>query len=383
VTVTFISNYLHHHQLHFCNALFQILKSDFRFISTEVLSKEKRDLGYLEFSNSSSYTLNAYDSEQGISEAMELCGQSDIVIIGSAPEFYVRERIRNNKLTFRYSERLFKKGMIRLLDPRVLKHSYLTHTRYRSKNLHMLCASGYTSYDVSMIQAYPGKQWKFGYFPEVISYDIKQLMNSKPVDRMKILWVGRFLDWKHPERAIEIARRLRSNKLDFELHMIGTGKELLPMKKRVAQAELEDCVFFKGPMSPEQVREQMEKSNILLFTSNKQEGWGAVLNEAMNSACAVVASDAPGSVPYLIRNQVNGLIFRRGDLKQMYRCVLSLIENREQRESIGRNAYATMINLWTPENAADRIIQLGSSLLEGKAIRFEDGPCSKSEKNAG
>jgi hypothetical protein len=36
-------------------------------------------------------------------------------------------------------------------------------------------------------------------------------------------------------------------------------------------------------MPPEEVRVHMEQSNIYLFTSDFGEGWGAVLNEAMNS----------------------------------------------------------------------------------------------------
>ena len=34
----------------------------------------------------------------------------------------------------------------------------------------------------------------------------------------------------------------------------------------------------------------MEKADIFLFTSDRREGWGAVANEAMNSACALVVS---------------------------------------------------------------------------------------------
>ena len=49
----------------------------------------------------------------------------------------------------------------------------------------------------------------------------------------------------------------------------------------------------------------MEKSEIFLFTSDKGEGWGAVLNESMNSACAVVASHAIGSVPFLLKDGEN------------------------------------------------------------------------------
>ncbi len=47
-----------------------------------------------------------------------------------------------------------------------------------------------------------------------------------------------------------------------------------------------------GAMSPDKVRAYMERADVFLFTSDFNEGWGAVLNESMNSGCAVVASHA-------------------------------------------------------------------------------------------
>jgi glycosyltransferase involved in cell wall biosynthesis len=61
-------------------------------------------------------------------------------------------------------------------------------------------------------------------------------------------------------------------------------------------------------MAPEAVRDHMEAADIFLFTSDFNEGWGAVLNESMNSACAVVASHAIGSVPFLLKDGENGFI---------------------------------------------------------------------------
>lgn len=61
---------------------------------------------------------------------------------------------------------------------------------------------------------------------------------------------------------------------------------------------LNDYVTFTGPVQSDKVRGFMERAGIFLFTSDRQEGWGAVLNESMNSGCAVVASHAIGSVPF-------------------------------------------------------------------------------------
>ena len=62
----------------------------------------------------------------------------------------------------------------------------------------------------------------------------------------------------------------------------------------------------------------MEKTGIFLFTSDRQEGWGAVLNEAMNSGCAVVASHLIGAVPFLKKKKKNGLVYSSGDRKTLF-----------------------------------------------------------------
>ena len=133
-----------------------------------------------------------------------------------------------------------------------------------------------------------------------------------------------------------------------------------------------------GAMPPEAVREHMEKAEIFLFTSDFNEGWGAVLNESMNSGCAVVASHAIGSVPFLIRDGENGLIYRNGDDDGLYKRVTRLIDDPALRDRLGRNAYRTLADTWNAETAAERFLQLSQALLDGKSPElFDEGPCSR------
>ena len=66
-----------------------------------------------------------------------------------------------------------------------------------------------------------------------------------------------------------------------------------------------ECVEFLGELTHDETIELMRDSEIFLATSNRMEGWGATVNEAMASGCCVVASDAMGSVPYLIEDGLN------------------------------------------------------------------------------
>ena len=125
----------------------------------------------------------------------------------------------------------------------------------------------------------------------------------------------------------------------------------------------------------------MEKSEIYLFTSDRQEGWGAVLNESMNSACAVVANSAIGSVPFMIKDQHNGFIYKSGNVDDLYKKVKCLIDNPDKVKKAGLAAYNTCVNEWNAENAAKRFYALAKAVLHGEENPdiFADGVCSKAE----
>lgn len=378
--ITFFSNFLNHHQLPFCKEMYKILGDAYKFVATEPIPEERLQMGYHDMGSKFPFAINTYSGSDAYQEALRLGYESDVVIIGSAAKVFIKKRLKENKLTFHYSERIFKKGRLRLLNPRTLASLLLNHTRYRNKNLYMLCASAYTAADFSLVGAYKNKSFKWGYFPENKDHDLDVLINKKKKNKViKLLWVGRFLDWKHPDDAIKLARMLKEQGYTFLLNIIGTGPMEVEIKKLICDNNLKNEVTLLGSMSPEGVRNHMENANIFLFTSDFNEGWGAVLNEAMNSACAVVASHAIGSVPFLLKNKENGLIYKNGDVNHLYKCVFHLINNMDDCFRMGENAYNTLHENWDAKKSASRFIELSNSILNGEQIYFEDGPCSKAE----
>lgn len=375
--VTFCSNFLNHHQLPFCLEMYKRLGDDFKFVATTPIEEEKIAIGYEDMNKRYPFVLTTYDSETNEEIAMRLVVESDVVIHGSAPEKYIKKRMSRNKLTFRYSERIFKKGRWNIIRPRRIAGLLLHHTRYKKKNLYMLCASAYTAGDMAIGRAYIGKTFKWGYFPEVKTYDLDALFEKKQKGKPLFLWCGRFLKLKHPEKAVLVAARLKQEGYDFQLQMLGTGEEEERVKKMIKEKNLEDRVTLLGSVPAKQVREYMEKANVFLFTSDQNEGWGAVLNESMNSGCAVVASKAIGSVPFLMQDGVNGLIYKDKDFEDLYNKVKFLMDNPQKREEYGKNAYKTMVEYWNAEVAAERIIELSKAPIIKELFKY--GPCSRAE----
>ena len=371
--ILLISNYFNHHQKPFCDELYQRMQMDFSFIATGVMSRERKNLGYGQDSIPA-YVLDVHQDKEKLQRAIQMINAADIVIAGATPEILLSERLRKGKIVFRYTERPFKQKIS------LARRAYHT-LRFKcrdlgDRNVYLLCAGVYAAEDFASMGMYRGRMLRWGYFPAVKEYDPAHLLAHKRNHTM--LWCGRFLDWKHPDDAIKVARILRDNGYDFDLNIIGTGTMEAELRQLVEDYNLSGCVHFLGSMPPDQVRFYMEEAGVFLMTSDRQEGWGAVLNEAMNSACAVVAGDSIGSASFLIQNGVNGLVYSSTNTDELYDRVCSLLCDSAEQKRLGNSAYQTMLSLWNHRTAADRLLQLSDRLLAGETDLelFSDGPGS-------
>ena len=371
----FISNYFNHHQKPFSDAMYAKIGAGYAFIESSRISQMRKDLGY-GMENLPPYVVTSEMLRAEREKYAKLILDADVVIIGSAPEELIRERIRQGKLIFRYSERPLKKGLELWKYPVRLVRWNLRSPFW--KPIYMLCASAYTAGDYAKFGLFRNKCYKWGYFPETHRYDdLSELLERK--EKNSLVWVARYIDWKHPELAVEVARRLKAEGYDFTLRMIGNGELLDATRKLVADAELDQEVRILGAMKPEEVRRHMEQSQIHIFTSDKQEGWGAVLNESMNSGCVPMANRAIGSAPFLIRDGENGFLYNNVD--ELYEKVKFLLDNRQEREQMAANAYRTIIEEWNAETAAEKFLKLAGAILNGekRPELFENGVCSKAD----
>lgn len=385
-SVVFVSNYINHHQIPFCNALTKILQGSFTFLQTEPMEEERVRMGWHE-EERPSYVKCFYEEEALCRRLIEDC---DILLFGGTDdESYIQDRLKAGRPIIRISERLYKTGQWKAVSPRGLRKKYHDHTRYRKAQVYLLCAGAYVASDFRIIRAYPGKMYCWGYFPEARHYDPERLMAGKgyvpeEADRIpRLLWAGRMIDWKHPELAVETAGYLREKGIGFHMDIIGDG-ELRPETERLAESYgLKDRVSFLGYQSPEAVRDYMEKADIFLFTSDRQEGWGAVANEAMNSGCALVAGHRIGAAPYLIRNGENGFLYEDGRKEQLFALTKRLAEDRELCREMGRKARETIEKTWNAEKAAGELAGLMEKILQNKDRKIVFENAGEREDSAG
>ena len=377
--IVFFSNYLNHHQLPLAEAFNSIDGIDYTFVSISGLPEFRKELGYKEIS--APFMLDLTKSEANRQQAKELALKADIAIFStSRTKEYIVPRLKSGKLTFEYSERWFKKDYkLNILSKNLWMHQVMYYKDGRKANLYMLCASAYAPNDYYLLNSYKGRCFKWAYFTCVKPIDIDAVLRNKQSGMFRMMWCSRFIGWKHPELVIDLANTLKTHNYAFEINMYGGGPQELKIRHLIKERGLDNFVYLKGSMPNEDIIAAMQQHNVLLFTSDQNEGWGAVANEAMSNGCTLVGSNKIGSVPFLVRHGENGLIFESSDISSLIKNVTLLLENRDFCGRLASQAYQDMINIWNPQIAAKRFLSLVSSLQAGEKTPFTDGPCSEAK----
>ena len=386
MTVTFVSNYINHHQIPFSNACYALWGEDYHFVQTQPMEKERLSMGWSSAGEELPYVHCLYEEEE---RCKELILDSDVLLAGwSGREDLVQERMRAGKLTIRISERIYREGQWKAVSPKGLVHKYREHIRFRKSPAYLLCAGAYVPSDFHLIHAYPDKMFKWGYFTELRTYTEEELLSKKAADgSVDIVFAGRFIPLKHPEYMIELAKDLKALQEKSEsgnssfageirIHMVGSGELEEELKAKAREYGVEDMLTFYGFQTPEQVRDIMEKCHIHIFTSNHLEGWGAVVNEAMNSGCAEVANVQAGAIPYLIRQGENGIAYPDNSYEEMKKAVIYLLKNPVDRERMGIAAYQTIAGSWNASYAANELSRMITELKTGTFTPAKTGPLS-------
>jgi len=353
--LVFISTFVSPHTLPFGIALTKYYDRVV-FINTMPLTQERKRMGY-EIDDGRVEIKNFFESSEECQMLIDTA--DDVILAGDAFEL-ISSRIREGKRVYITHERIFKKGVIKILDPRTWLIFRFCRS-VRDKAVYFLAIGDYAARDFRRLGFNEQKIYSFGYFPEVKSYTCEQI--RKPDGKWRILWVGRFVDFKRPLMAIKAFSGMEQ---EFTLTMAGSGKLF---SKAEAYAKKQGLsVEFVGNIPHEEVEKRMLDSHILLSTSDRGEGWGAVINEGMNCGCAVVCSEEIGCAGSLATKD-NAVIFRTNSIDGLR---WGLKEAARRQSELGQRGYCTVTEEFNAEIAAHRFVGLARENKE-----FCRGLCSR------
>lgn len=158
-------------------------------------------------------------------------------------------------------------------------------------------------------------------------------------DVTKVLWVGRMLGWKQVGTIIKSVGGIKGLSLDI----FGGGpeeEELHRLSREYAN------VNFGGMVPITEVRSIMQHHDVYVLSSNEFEGWGAVVNEALEEGMCVLGTyEAGASVTILPETN----LYHSGDWKTLRQKLINPIPD------VG-------IGTWTAKYAAEKVVQMAEEM---------------------
>ena len=368
--LSIFSNYFNSHQLPLAEELSLLLGPGFTFVS---LIDTDGAIGRESLDDKYPYVLKEYDGLENETRAMEHALSDDVVVFGdmAGKEEYVRARAATGKLFFRYSERLLKRGDWWRFVPFKRYRTWNRFTRYSKVNMYVLCSSSYTASDLALFGFPNGKCLKWGYFPEVKS-DLQD-GNEKPGN--SFCSVQRLVALKHVEDQVLALQYLNSNGYDMSLCIGGDGPDRVRLERYVDSLGMGNRIRFVGELDRQGVQALMRRSQYFMATSDRREGWGATVNEAMASECCVIASNDMGCTDFLIQDGLNGYSYSGGK-EGLIKKLMQVVQNSGLSAEIGRNGAKTIRGEWSAREAANRLVRISDSALVGDITPMVDGPMS-------
>lgn len=149
------------------------------------------------------------------------------------------------------------------------------------------------------------------------------------------LTVSRLQDWKRVDRAINIIAKLQT--INSKLVVIGDGPEKNRLEELTIKKGVQDRVLFLGALEHDKVYEYIANTDIF-FSLYDNSNVGNPLLEAMALGKCVITLDV-GDTNKIVKNNINGLIYKIEDIDNIPADIDRLLKNIELKRKLEENAY--------------------------------------------
>lgn len=196
-----------------------------------------------------------------------------------------------------------------------------------------------------------------------ISNEYLHKKHHKNKNKLNLLISGSLQNGKGQKEAIKAVNYLIKNgKNNLKLWIAGRGnsqykKELMNL---IQEMNIEQYVELLGYIND--MVELRKKMNIELVCS-KKEAFGRVTIEAMMSSNPVIASNTGANIE-LVENKFNGLLYEQGNFTDLANKINYFVEDFNEINRIGKNAFEFSKNNFTAQINADKIEKIYEDILK-------------------
>ncbi|MEF8886050.1 MAG: glycosyltransferase family 4 protein [Haloarculaceae archaeon] len=180
-------------------------------------------------------------------------------------------------------------------------------------------------------------------------------------DRPVVLFVGRLVDGKNPDHAVDAVARLRARDVPVELVVCGEGPRRESLERRVAERGVSDDVRFLGDR-PYEAMPSIYRGADLLVLPSRAEGFPRSVLEAFASGVPAVTSDL---------EQLRGVVPAAGrtvplnDVSALADALGGLFADPGRRETLGRRGRRLAVERFRWSRTVERTTARLQRLCDG------------------
>jgi glycosyltransferase involved in cell wall biosynthesis len=176
------------------------------------------------------------------------------------------------------------------------------------------------------------------------------------------IYTGRLAKGKGLHTLIEVWDRVVNSHKNVFLVLVGAGQGYAvscedELKRMVIEKKLETYVRFVGKV--DNVYDYLNASDCFVFPT-EYEALGNSLLEAMSSGLICVATRVGGIVD-VIKHNVNGLLFEKGNEKEFYEIVEAMLIDRQHAQQLADNARKTIVEKFNIDGKVKVLVELLAS----------------------
>lgn len=155
-------------------------------------------------------------------------------------------------------------------------------------------------------------------------------------DHLRIGYLGQMTKMKGVDVLIDAFQRIKPRAQPPQLVLYGNVNAFPAFGQTLqAKARGNPNILFKGTYDREQVYTVLQEIDVLAFPSIWYENAPRVLREAFETGTPVIAGNL-GSAAEYVTQDVNGLLFERGDVNDLTRQIQSLVDEPARVETLRR-----------------------------------------------
>lgn len=184
---------------------------------------------------------------------------------------------------------------------------------------------------------------------------VEDILKNKRFEK-NLLYIGRIEPRRNPMFLLDVLHELKQRNENVGLILIGTGENdyVEALWNRADKLGIKEQILYQDKLEQKYLCQVYPYADVFLLPT-LYDIFGMVLLEAMYFSMPVLTTVNGGS-DMLIKDGVNGFVFRDFNADEWADCITELCGDTEKRKSVGTKAHDNVCNEFTWEALSEKFV---------------------------